>query len=206
MEGMLLSMKIWRDGAFKRHGEALMNVAGVKSLHRLDHMMGLPEEEIKKILSKVEGMYVSGGNTYRLSQEMFNSSFPWAEYITEMAKEGRPYVGVSAGLLIAQKRFEVCFDDQIEPSNQGFGLMNLKDTQISVHLESEDNHGPSETDLNPFVTENRSVLALNDGTWLRAEKGQLHFEGVAGMRALMMKSGQPSQSIPVGTDLSYLLA
>lgn len=195
-----------RDGAFNRHSEALMSVAGVRSLHRLDHMMDLPEEEIKKILSKVEGIYVSGGNTFRLSQEMHHSAFPWAEYITEMAREGRPYVGVSAGLLMAQKRFEVCFDEEVAPSNKGFDLVNLKNTQIGVHFESEDNHGPSTADLQPFVTQNRSVLALNDGTWLRAEKGQLHFEGVEGMKAAFMRAGQPVQSIPVGTDLSYLLS
>lgn len=194
-----------RDAAFNRHSAALANVAGARSFLRLDTMMNLTESEIIKNLKRVEALYATGGNTFTLSDEMYNSSFPWAQRLSEMVKEGLPYAGVSAGTLMAQDRFEVCFDDRVVPSDKGFGFLNLNNTQIGVHFESEDNHGPSVEDLQPFVTESRAVLALNDGTWLRAEQGRLHFEGVEGMRALMMKSGQPNQSIPVGTDLSYLL-
>lgn len=56
-------------------------------------------DELKEFLPKFDYIYLSGGNTLHLLSESYKSGF--IDYIKELIKNGKVYIGTSAGSIIA---------------------------------------------------------------------------------------------------------
>ncbi|GGE92193.1 dipeptidase E [Chishuiella changwenlii] len=78
------------------------------------------EKEIAQTLSKNDFIYVSGGNTFYLLQELRKSKAD--KLISEQIKNGKIYIGTSAGSVILSKNIE--YLEKVDDKNKA---QNLKD-------------------------------------------------------------------------------
>ena len=61
--------------------------------------------EAEQVIQDSEGIYVHGGNTFYLLQEMQRVGFK--EIVSSYLQSGRPYIGSSAGSLVAGPRIDI---------------------------------------------------------------------------------------------------
>lgn len=86
-------------------------------------------DEVAEALDRVDALYVRGGNTFLLREAMRISGAD--KLIVERVKAGMPYIGLSAGSIVAGPSIEpaVPMDDWEEapnlPSYRGLGLIDL---------------------------------------------------------------------------------
>ncbi|MDR0733953.1 MAG: Type 1 glutamine amidotransferase-like domain-containing protein [Dysgonamonadaceae bacterium] len=96
----------------------------------------LDQDEIKKRLTKADFIYVGGGNTFFLLQELKRNGTD--KLIIEQIKNGKLYIGCSAGSIIAAKNIEyVSIMDPIEPApelNGDYSAFGVVDFYIVPHL------------------------------------------------------------------------
>ncbi len=71
------------------------------------------EQQIAEILSKNDFIYVSGGNTFYLLQELRKSKAD--NLITEQIKKGKVYIGTSAGSIVLSKNIQ--YVEQVDDKN-----------------------------------------------------------------------------------------
>ncbi len=94
------------------------------------------EREIEKAFEGVEAVCVAGGNTYYLLHHVRKSGFD--KVVTRLVSKDFPYVGSSAGALLAGPTIETSLDDpQIVPELTDYTGLNLCDTSIRPHWGSE---------------------------------------------------------------------
>ena len=88
-----------------------------------------PTEQLTEILDEVDLVYVAGGNTYYLLEQMRNTGFD--AVLAKFMERGGLYVGASAGALIAGPDIEPCSsldDPKYGPSltsTKGLGLIDI---------------------------------------------------------------------------------
>ncbi|WP_082021902.1 Type 1 glutamine amidotransferase-like domain-containing protein [Sphingobacterium sp. T2] len=78
------------------------------------------EKEIAQILSQNDFIYVSGGNTFYLLQELKKSKAD--KLISEQIKNGKMYIGASAGSVILSKNIE--YIEQVDDKTKAAELKN----------------------------------------------------------------------------------
>ena len=94
------------------------------------------EQEIEKAFEGVGAVCVAGGNTYYLLHHVRKSGFD--KVVTRLVSNGLPYVGSSAGALLAGPTIETSLDDpEIVPELADYTGLNLCDTSIRPHWGSE---------------------------------------------------------------------
>jgi dipeptidase E len=92
-------------------------------------LSSLSASEAASVIADSEGVYVHGGNTFYLLQEMQRVGFK--EIITSYIASGRSYVGSSAGSLVIGPRIDLIAsmdDPSIAPkvdATKGLGLINI---------------------------------------------------------------------------------
>lgn len=94
--------------------------------------------EIAKVLSKSDFIYVSGGNTFYLMQELIRSKA--AIHIKEQIEKGKLYIGASAGSIILSKNIEYIeqVDDKSKaPELEDFAGLGLIDFYPLPHYGNE---------------------------------------------------------------------
>ena len=158
----------------------------------------------------VEGaaaIVVSGGNTFRLLAALHESGL--AEAIARRVEAGAPYVGWSAGSVVACPTIRTTNDMPIvePPTLAALGLVPF---QINAHYVDADpgskHMGETrEQRLAEFHEENEApVVALREGAMLRREGSSLELRGVAGGR--IFRRGAAAEEVPVGARLDGLLS
>ncbi|EOT46580.1 MULTISPECIES: Type 1 glutamine amidotransferase-like domain-containing protein [Enterococcus] len=93
--------------------------------------------ELKDLLSTVDILYISGGNTFYLLQAVYNSGFD--RLMTDYLAKGNYLIGESAGAVIMTpdiSYIHVMDDDRVVESKVTKGL-GLVDRPIIPHVESE---------------------------------------------------------------------
>jgi dipeptidase E len=143
-----------------------------------------------------EGIVVGGGNTFHLLKRLQETNLLAA--LRERARSGVPYLGWSAGSVVAGPTIRTTNDMPIVevPSLDALGLIPF---QINAHY--TDAHPPGfrgETRaerLAEFVTVNPTltVVGLPEGTGLRVEGARASFFG-----------GEPARLFRRGTDVVLL--
>src|SRR3989338_3336774 len=100
---------------------------------------GKNEDELHKILSKKELVYVEGGNSYYLLKSIRESGFE--KVIKELLPKGLIYMGASAGSYVACPTIEtsVWKSEHNRYGLTDFTAMNLVPFLLFVHYKSEDN-------------------------------------------------------------------
>ena len=147
---------------------------------------------------RAEALFVGGGNTFRLLAALY--SLDLLEPIRRRVAEGMPYVGSSAGAIVAGPSLGTTKDMPIvEPPS--FAALGLVPFQISPHYLDPD---PSSTHMGEtqeerivqFLEEHdRTVVGLREGAMLRVDDGEVVLAGVAGAR-IFRRGAAPVEARP----------
>ena len=158
-------------------------------------------------LAAAEAVFVGGGNTFRLLRALQRTGH--LDAIRARASAGMPYLGASAGTNIAAPTIRTTNDMPIvEPA--GFDALGLVPFQINPHfidaaVASRHMGETREERLREYLEENeRPVVGLREGAWLRLEDGALRLEGRNGAR--LVRRGADPEDLAPGTLLDHLLS
>lgn len=157
-------------------------------------------------LEAAEAVFVGGGNTFRLLRALQSTGH--VEALRARVQAGMPYLGASAGTNIAAPTIRTTNDMPIvQPSS--FDALGLVPFQINPHYIDADaasrHMGETrEERLREYLEENdRPVVGLREGAWLRREGGSLRLEGRNGAR--LFRRGADAENVAPGTSLDELL-
>lgn len=155
----------------------------------------------------VDGFFVGGGNTFRLSKIVHESGL--ATVIRERTLAGQTrYMGTSAGSNLACATIRTTNDMPIvQPPT--FDALGLVPFQINPHFLDADPNSKhmGETRakrIEEFHEENHSpVIGLREGAWLQVQGDSMILQGTTG--AVLFERGQEPRECETGMDLSVLL-
>jgi dipeptidase E len=184
---------------------------GAKARSRLA-LMGLAcdvldtAEALEAAIERAEAFFVGGGNTFRLLKALQDSGA--AAAIARRVHEGTPYIGSSAGSIVAGPSLKTTKDMPIvQPAS--FEALSLVEFQISPHYLDPD---PSSTHMGEtqeerilqFLEENDApVLGLREGGFVRVEGEQVVVKGERPAR--IFRRGVAPVEVEPGARLDSLL-
>lgn len=158
-------------------------------------------------VGRAEAIFIGGGNTFRLLTRLYE--FHLVEAIRSRVRAGVPYIGASAGSIVAGPTIKTTKDMPIlQPAS--FDSLNLVPFQISPHYLDPD---PSSTHMGEtqeerilqFLEENDApVVGLREGGMVRVEDGKAQLKGVAGAR--VFRRELPAVEMRPGEGLNDLLS
>lgn len=166
------------------------------------HTIADPSQAMKK----TDAIFIGGGNTFRLLKALYD--FELRHAIQQSANEGIPYIGSSAGAIVAGPTIKTTKDMPIvqPPSFDSLGLVSF---QISPHyldpdLNSTHMGETQEERISQFLEENDApVVGLREGTMLRVECGSITLKGTT--EARIFRKGDTPVEISPGSSLDHLL-
>lgn len=158
-------------------------------------------------IESAEAVFVGGGNTFRLLDVLHRCAL--LEPLARRAREGMPYMGASAGSNIAAPTIRTTNDMPIvqPPSFDALGLVPFQINPHYVDADPSSKHmGETREDrLREYLEENeRPVLGIREGAWIRREGGELTLGGRNGAR--LFRRGAPPEEFPPGARLDSLLS
>lgn len=151
-------------------------------------------------------IFVGGGNTFRLLTRLYENDL--LDPIRNRIREGTPYVGTSAGSNVACATIQTTNDMPIvqPPSFKALGFVpfNLNPHYLDPDPNSRHMGETRETRIREFHEMNeRVVVGLREGGWLRVEGEKARLEGSSRAR-IFRKESEPEEVEP-GSDVSFLL-
>ncbi|MDE3206146.1 MAG: dipeptidase PepE [Acidobacteriota bacterium] len=171
-------------------GRALADVCQVTGVHR----MSRDEWE------RAPAIYVGGGNTFRLLDRLQREGL--VEVIRRLVGEGVPYMGASAGSVIAGPSIRTTNDMPIvEPASlQALGFLGF---HLNCHYPDPPS-GPRvfmgetrDERLAEFLEENDSeVVCLREGAWLEVDGDRVALGGPTGGK--LFRRGAPISALNEG--------
>ena len=161
----------------------------------------------RRAVLEAKALFVGGGNTFRLLKILQDLSL--LEPVRRRVLEGMPYIGSSAGSVVAAPTIRTTNDMPIVlPSS--FEALGLVSFQINAHYLDPD---PSSTHMGEtreerirqFHEENAApVVGLREGTMLRIEGDTIRLLGIAPAR--IFRRGRDPLEVPPGTFLEEIVA
>jgi dipeptidase E len=159
----------------------------------------------QRALAETEAIFIGGGNTFRLLKNLYE--FDLLKEISSRVKAGMPYIGSSAGTVVACPTIKTTNDMPIvqPPSFAAIGLVPF---QINAHYQDPD---PASTHMGEtreerllqFLEEDDTpVVGLREGAMLRVGHGITMLKGSSGAR-IFRKRQKPIEVSP-GTTVSDL--
>lgn len=157
-------------------------------------------------VQKTDAIFIGGGNTFRLLKALYDSNL--LHSIQRRVDEGMPYIGSSAGAIVAGPTIKTTKDMPIlqPPSFDSLGLVSF---QISPHYLDPDPNSThmgetQEERVNQFLEENDApVVGLREGTMLLIENGEITLKGTTDAR--IFRKGHMPVEIDPGSILDHLL-
>lgn len=160
----------------------------------------------RQAAEEAPAIFVGGGNTFRLLDTLRGSGI--LEILQRRAREGRPYLGASAGTNIAAPTIRTTNDMPIvEPAS--FAALDLVPFQINPHYvdppaDSTHMGETREQRLREYLEENEPpVVGIREQSWLRIEGRSIRLGGHRPAR--IFRRGREPEERPTGADLSDLL-
>jgi dipeptidase E len=174
---------------FRRMGIAL------ESVHLASNPQGL--------IDHAEAIFIGGGNTFRLLKALYDHDL--LKRVRLRVEQGVPFIGSSAGSIVACPTLKTTKDmPVVEPPS--FAALHLVNFQISPHYLDPD---PASTHMGEtqeerimqYLEENdRPVIGLREGTWIRVQEGGIQLRG--SRTARVFQSGEQPIEVSPGTYLS----
>ena len=161
----------------------------------------------RRVVREADAIFVGGGNTFRLLKGLHEWNL--IESIRERVNAGVPYIGSSAGSIVAGPSLKTTKDMPVvqPPSFDALGLVPF---QVSPHFLDPD---PSSTHMgetqeeriNQFLEENEApVLGLREGSFVRIREEKTTLLGPNTAR--IFRRGHEPVEAPSGSDLAQLLS
>jgi len=151
-------------------------------------------------IDRAEAIFVGGGNTFRLLKTLYDRDLVGT--IRDRVRAGLPYLGASAGTVIAARTMQTTNDMPIvEPPS--FAALGLVDFQINPHYLDPDpqstHRGETrEERIREHLEENAGlVVGLREGSMLRVEDGVTTLLGEKTAR--LFRRGEEPVEIEPGT-------
>ena len=170
----------------------------VDSLHRAP--------DVHKAIAKAEAIFVGGGNTFRLLNELYKVDA--LDPIRRRVAEGMPYMGSSAGSNVAGATIKTTNDMPIiEPPS--FDALGLVPFQLNPHYLDPDpgstHMGETrETRIREFLEENDNVVVgIREGAMLRIDGDRVSLRGDRGAR--VFRRGRDPEEFEPGAEMNFLL-
>jgi dipeptidase E len=158
--------------------------------------------DMRQAVSSAEGVFIGGGNTFRLLKRLYDSELLTA--IRERVENGMPYLGASAGSNMAGPTIRTTNDMPIvEPPS--FAALGLVPFQINPHYvdptAGSTHMGETrEERIMQFLEENETpVIGLREGAILRMENGACQLRGSAGAR--LFRKGHAPIEVSIGSKI-----
>jgi dipeptidase E len=153
-----------------------------------------------------EAIVVGGGNTFHLLQHLYENDL--LDVIRERVNAGVPYIGWSAGSVIACPTIRTTNDMPIvePPSLTALGVVPF---QINVHFTDQHPAGfQGETRaerISEFLVANPAmrVVGLPEGTMLQVERNRIALHGDGAAR--IFEAGREPRDVLAGEPLDFLL-
>ncbi len=172
--------------------------------HRLESLH--EAADAPQAMRDAEAIFIGGGNTFRLLKALYD--FEVLVAIRQRVEEGMPYIGSSAGSIVACPTIKTTKDMPIvqPPSFDALGLVPF---QISPHYLDPDPNSThmgetQEERILQFLEENDApVVGLREGAMLWIEDGSVMLEGCAPAR-IFHRCQAPMEAAP-GCPLDDLL-
>jgi len=137
-------------------------------------LSALSQKEARRKLDNSEGLFVHGGNTFFLLQEMQRIGFK--EFVGDYLSSERPYIGSSAGSIVAGPRIDViaATDDpskapNVDPTN---GL-HLVDVVPMVHFNDASYVEAFRASFERAIETGTNVLPLRNDQYILSQTGTL---------------------------------
>ena len=160
----------------------------------------------RQALETAELVFIGGGNTFRLLKSLYDSDLLLP--IRQRVAEGMPYLGSSAGSIVAGPTIKTTKDmPVVEPPS--FDALGLVGFQISPHFLDPDPNSThmgetQEERINQFLEENDAPVAgLREGTMLRIEVDSIILKGNTASR--FFRRGHAPLEMEPGSNLSEIL-
>jgi dipeptidase E len=157
----------------------------------------------RRLIEEAQAIFIGGGNTFRLLKALYDHDL--LDPIRERVEQGVPFIGSSAGSIVACPTLKTTKDMPIvQPPS--FDALNLVNFQISPHYLDPD---PASTHMGEtqeerimqYLEENdRPVVGLREGTLLRAQQGSILLHGSCTAR--IFRRGEKPVEIAPGTNLA----
>lgn len=195
-----------QDAATKRT-ESWMNPLGINiiSAHTVEDAVAL--------LDKVDGVFVTGGNTFRLLDKLQKTGL--LEAIRDKVRDGFPYMGASAGINVTGPTIMTTNDMPIV-APRDFNAMGLVPFQINPHYVDGKFHYEEDGKIIPYAGESRAdrlhqfheendtpIIGVREGSALRIRGKNIELLG--GKPATVFEKGKPDQEVTDGKILSAFM-
>lgn len=169
------------------------------SVHDLSNM--------PRVVEEADLIFVGGGNTFRLLKGL--QEFGFLEPIRRRVADGVPYIGSSAGSIVACPTLKTTKDmPVVQPTS--FEALGLVQFQISPHYLDPDRASThmgetQEERIVQFLEENEeTVVGLREGSMLRVEGNEVTLKGPTSAR-IFRRGEKPIEATP-GSNLDSFLA
>lgn len=124
------------DTSYVNYTKTELQKAGLE-IHEID-FEGMKSHSVYEALKNMDGIYVEGGNTFHLLNQIRKSGAD--RIIKKFIEQGKPYIGVSAGSYIACPTIEMAtwkHQDRNKCGIEDLTAMNLVPFLLSVHYRPE---------------------------------------------------------------------
>jgi dipeptidase E len=165
-----------------------------------------PDAGGRELVAAADGVFVGGGNTFRLLDALQKSGVD--QVLRERALAGMPYLGASAGTNIAAPTIKTTNDMPIvsPASLEALGLIGFQVNPHYLDSETRSRHmGETREDrLREYLEENETpVVGIREGAWLEVDGAGVKLGGSNGGR--LFRRGNAPLELEAGTRLDALL-
>ncbi|RBN50400.1 dipeptidase PepE [Flavobacterium psychrolimnae] len=162
-------------------------------------------EDAALAVKNAEGIFTGGGNTFVLVSQLYKNNV--MEILSEVVKNGTPYLGTSAGSNICGLTMQTTNDMPIvyPPSFKTLGLIpfNLNPHYLDPDTSSKHMGETRETRIKEYHAFNTvPVLGLREGSWLDVKGESITLKG--NLTARLFRQNQIPEELETGTDLNFI--